>query len=80
MAGAAVVTGLRPVMDADALLRAAGQDRPDRLEAVRRLAIGALFGIHTLRFRIYLQPDSGRKNGVSEETFLSGLAPMARGE
>jgi len=80
VAGAAVVTGLRPVMDADALLRTAGKGRPDRLEAVRRLAIGALFGIHTLRFRIYLQPDSGRKNGVSEETFLSGLAPMARGE
>ena len=49
------------------------------LEAARRVAIGALFGIHTVRFRIYLQPDSGRKNGEPEDTFLSGLAPMARG-
>ena len=79
VAGAAVVTGLRPVMDADALLRAAGQGPPDRLEAARRVAIGALFGIHTVRFRIYLQPDSGRKNGEPEDPFLSGLAPMARG-
>lgn len=62
VAGAAVVTGLRPLMDADALLRAAGQARPDRLEAARRVAIGALFGLHTMRFRIYLQPDSGRKH------------------
>lgn len=79
VAGAAVVTGLRPVTDADALLRAAGKGRPDRLEAARRFAIGALFGIHTVRFRIYLQPDSGCKNGEPEGTLLSGLAPVARG-
>jgi len=62
VAGTAAATTLRPVVDAAALLRAAGQARPDRLEAARRVAIGALFGLHTMRFRIYLQPDSGRKH------------------
>jgi glycerate kinase len=28
-------------------------------ELVRRAAVGALFGIHTIRFRIYLAPGSG---------------------
>ena len=44
VAGAAVVTGLRPVLDADALLRAAGQDRPDRLEAIRGSRSGRCSG------------------------------------
>jgi hypothetical protein len=30
-----------------------------RRELVRRAAVGALFGIHTLRFRVYLAPGSG---------------------
>jgi len=33
--------------------------RPDRVEAARRAAVGTLFGLHTLRFGIYLQPDHG---------------------
>jgi hypothetical protein len=26
---------------------------------MRRAAVGALFGLHTVRFRIYLRPDQG---------------------
>jgi hypothetical protein len=55
---AAVLTGLRPLLDAAARERAVAP-RPDRFEAVRRAAVGALFGLHTIRFRIYLQPDRG---------------------
>ena len=85
---AAVLTGLRPLVNADAAHRAAGQGRPDRLEVVRRTAVGALFGLHTWRFRIYLQPDSGRKNGEPQVAFPSppdeslgedGTSPAARG-
>lgn len=54
-AALAVLTGLRPVLSAEAL-RAATDARPSRFEALRRVAIGTLFGLHTLRFRIYLQP------------------------
>jgi len=50
------------VVNADATHRAADQKPPDRFEVARRTAIGALFGLHTWRFRIYLQPDSGRKH------------------
>jgi hypothetical protein len=31
------------------------------LEAMRRFAVGLLFGMHTWRFEIYLSPDSGRR-------------------
>ena len=55
---AAALTCLRPVLDADARRRA-GAQRPDRSEAVRRAAVGMLFGLHTMRFRIYLRPDHG---------------------
>ncbi len=58
---AAVLTGLRPLVDAGA--RASDvQTRPSIFEAVRRTAVGALFGLHTLRFRIYLQPDHGLRD------------------
>jgi hypothetical protein len=57
---AAVLAGLRPLVDAAARQRAA-QPRPDRMEAVRRAAVGTLFGLHTIRFWIYLQPDQGRR-------------------
>ena len=60
-AAAAVVMGLGPLVDARARERAL-ESRPDRLEAVRRLAIGTLFGLHTLRFRIFLQPDHGLRS------------------
>ena len=42
---AAVLTGLRPLVNADAAHRAAGQGRPDRLEVARRTAVGAVFGL-----------------------------------
>ena len=57
---AAVLAGLRPLLDAKARDHAV-QPRPDRVEAARRAAIGVLFGLHTIRFGIYLQPDRGRR-------------------
>lgn len=60
---AAVVTGVRPVSDAAAFRPAAGRDRPDLGEYTRRAAIGTLFGVHTVRFKIYLQPGSGSSLG-----------------
>ena len=62
---AAVLTGLRPLGNADALHRAQ-QGPPDRCETARRAAVGTLFGLHTVRFRIYLQPGSGLKSGEPE--------------
>jgi hypothetical protein len=35
------------------------------LEVTRRAAVGTLFGLHTLRFWIYLQPDHGLKEAHS---------------
>jgi hypothetical protein len=35
------------------------RSRPGALEAVRQAAVGVLFGLHTYRFWIYLQPDRG---------------------
>lgn len=34
---------------------------PDAVEVARRSAVAALFGLHTVRFRIYLRPDQGRR-------------------
>jgi hypothetical protein len=38
-----------------------GARRGYGIDGVRRTAIGLLFGLHTLRFRIYLEPDRGRR-------------------
>jgi hypothetical protein len=38
--------------------------RSDALEWARRTAVGTLFGLHTVRFWIYLQPDQGRKRSA----------------
>ena len=57
-AAGAVLTGLRPLLDADASTRAS-RKRTDRFETMRRAAVRLLFGLHTARFRIYLQPDHG---------------------
>jgi hypothetical protein len=55
---AAVLAGVRPILSAGA--RGEVLDlRPSRSEALRRATIGTLFGIHTLRFRIYLRPGRG---------------------
>ncbi len=59
-AGAAAGLGLRLVRGSDAATRATAA-RPDPLEVARRAAVGALFGLHTIRFRIYLRPDQGRR-------------------
>jgi hypothetical protein len=54
----AAVTGARLVSDPEASARA-DVSKPDRLEAARRAMVGLLFGLHTMRFRIYLRPDHG---------------------
>jgi hypothetical protein len=43
--------------------RANAPDRraPSARELLRRGAVGTLFGLHTLRFWIYLSPDQGRR-------------------
>jgi hypothetical protein len=38
-----------------------GMERPTGIERVRRLAVATLFGLHTIRFAIYLRPDQGRR-------------------
>jgi hypothetical protein len=38
-----------------------GSPAPDRRELLRRGAVGSLFGLHTVRFRIYLSPGQGRR-------------------
>jgi hypothetical protein len=61
---AAVATGasLLLLRDPDvAAARLPGRNVPPR-ELVRRFAIGTLFGLHTMRFRIYLAPGSGRRD------------------
>ncbi|HLX34666.1 MAG TPA: hypothetical protein VKR30_05415 [Candidatus Limnocylindrales bacterium] len=63
VAAAATLFGLRLVFDATAR-RHAAESRPTRFEAVRRAAVGGLFGLHTLRFRIYLSPDHGRRSAA----------------
>jgi hypothetical protein len=57
---AAAGLGLRLVLGSDAVTRATAP-RLDPLEVARRAAVGALFGLHTIRFRIYLRPDQGRR-------------------
>jgi hypothetical protein len=57
-AALASVLGLRLLVDAKARARAIEQ-RPAGPEIARRIALGSLFGFHTMRFRIYLQPDRG---------------------
>ena len=37
------------------------RDAPTAGELLRRGAVGTLFGLHTLRFWIYLSPDQGRR-------------------
>jgi hypothetical protein len=59
--GAAVAAaglGLQLAVDADASARPASQPGP--AEIGRRVAVGVLFGLHTVRFWIYLRPDQGR--------------------
>lgn len=59
-AGAATATTLRRALDVQATTDESpgAQDR----EALRCGAVGALFGLHTVRFAIYLRPDHGLRN------------------
>jgi hypothetical protein len=54
----AAVTGARLTSDPGASARA-DTPKPDRMETARRAMVGLLFGLHTMRFRIYLRPDHG---------------------
>ncbi len=62
-AAAAALTCLPLVLDPRARDRAR-QARPEGVEAIRRAAVGTLFGLHTMRFRIYLRPDHGRRPAI----------------
>jgi hypothetical protein len=56
----AVLAGLPPLLNA----RRAGQASPARADCagkVWRAAVATLFAVHTIRFRIYLRPDRGRR-------------------
>jgi hypothetical protein len=56
----AAAAGLLPALTDGAYLQATVR-RPTRAEIARRVALGALFGLHTTRFWIYLQPNHGRR-------------------
>ncbi len=61
VAAAASVASMAPILS-PAALRHAVEPRPATTsEAVRRISVGALFGLHTWRFRIYLGQDRGRR-------------------
>jgi hypothetical protein len=65
-AGAAAAAGALLLADRTVgAARVAGWRVPRR-ELARRIAVGALFGIHTTRFRIYLEPGSGGRQVPSE--------------
>ena len=56
---AASCLGLPSAMDDDTCRRARADPGP--AEIARRIAVGALFTLHTWRFWIYLRPDQGRR-------------------
>lgn len=60
LAAAAVATaaGVRPIATGSIEMRST-RERVDVVEAVRRVAVGTLFGLHTMRWWIYLSPDRG---------------------
>lgn len=58
-ATAASAAGLRPVLTG----RGADDALSPRAAAIQRVATGALFTLHTLRFHIYLSPGQGRRSG-----------------
>lgn len=63
-AAAAATAGVLLLRDPDvAAARQAGWAVP-RGELFRRLAIGTLFGLHTVRFRLYLSPGSGLRRSI----------------
>lgn len=57
----AAATGLGPLLRPSSA--GATEPRLDALEVARRAAVGTLFGLHTLRFGIYLRSDQDRRVG-----------------
>ncbi len=75
----ASATGLRLLRRAGAVRGAASS--PDRLEVARRAAVITLFGLHTIRFWIFLQPGQGRRqseNAPVDEDKRGSKAPNTR--
>ncbi len=63
VATAAVLLGVGLLVDQD---RATGRPlQVKRSEVLRRGAVCLLFGLHTVRFWVYLQPDRGRRPPAS---------------
>ncbi len=60
-AAVAMLVGVPPILDERRRRRALDPRPTTPLEIVRRVSVGALFGFHTWRFRIYLRPDQGRR-------------------
>ena len=56
----ATILGALPVVSSAAVGHAKGPWVMGS-EALRRIAVGALFGLHTYRFQIYLEPGHGRR-------------------
>jgi deazaflavin-dependent oxidoreductase (nitroreductase family) len=50
------------------------------LEAARRASVSVLFGLHTVRFWIYLQPDRGRLPVAAEAPTEPGAGSLSAGE
>lgn len=57
---AASLAGLPPLLSAQSADEAAAA-RTGLADNVRRVAVAALFALHTVRFGIYLRPDQGRR-------------------
>ena len=62
---AATATGAVLLLDPEVASARDRGWRVSRRELARRLAVGLLFGLHTWRFRIFLEPDSGRREDAS---------------
>lgn len=67
VAGLATLAGL-PLLISGQARRRAIASQPTPVELVRRGAIGTLFGLHTWRFYIYLQPDHGRSGALARSS------------
>lgn len=83
---AASLTGL-PRLRQQAVRNQSGRARPIGIERMRRLAIATLFGLHTIRFAVYLRSDQGRRvtwqsgdsrteGAPSAASVVSGMAPF----
>ena len=71
-ATASAATGAGLLLLRDPVVTAARQPgwRVAPEELVRRVAVGLVFGLHTMRFRIYLSPGSGQRDAGQPGAFL----------